>query len=80
MEKALNIIVDFFTQIGKIITFIVDMVIEYQKALLDFYKNLPSYLQLIESYLNILPSGIKALALLTFAMSIVFVILGRKGQ
>lgn len=73
-------LIDFFRSLGEIITSIVDFVIDFFKGIVEFFVNLPDYIETITLYVEILPDSIKAIAVMTISLTLIFVVVGRRGK
>lgn len=76
---AVNKIVEFFTELGKIVSSVIQHVIDFFAGLLEFTTSLPEYIELVYDYINILPTSIKAVAVMTVSACLIFLVIGRRG-
>ncbi len=75
----MSYIIDFFKSLGEIISSIVDFIIDFFEGLVSFFADLPEYLKVLETYVDIVPDEIKVMLLLVLSVSLIFVIIGRRG-
>lgn len=75
----MSYIIDFFKSLGEIISSIVDFIIDFFEGLISFFVDLPDYISTLETYIDIVPDEIKVMLLLVLSISLIFVIIGRRG-
>lgn len=75
----MSYIIDFFKSLGEIISSIVDFIIDFFEGLVSFFMDLPDYISTLETYIDIVPDEIKVMLLLVLSVSLIFVIIGRRG-
>lgn len=76
---CLGQIIEFFTNIGDVITSIINFVIQHYKNLLFMYKLLFKFLASIPSFFTWLPSPFMTVLLVIFSVAVIYKILGREG-
>jgi len=78
--NAVNKIVAFFTELGKIVSSVIQHVIDFFAGLLEFTLSLPDYIELAYQYINAMPSTVKLIATATLSMCLIFLVIGRRGK
>lgn len=73
-------IVDFFKELGEIISSIVQFIIDLFTGLVEFFLDIPEYVTIIEGYINMLPPFILPFAVMVLAAQLIFLIIGRRGK
>lgn len=80
MVNVLNWITEFLQGIRDLFQSLFHFLLSSIKALLVFLKNLPNYLSILFSSVSWLPTFAYVFALLTIAVAVLFIVLGRKGD
>lgn len=75
----MDFLVDFFEAIGRIIGTLIDFVIDFFTGIARFFLDLPDYIETVEMYIDILPDSIKVIAVMTLSVTLIFVVVGRRG-
>lgn len=72
-------IIDFFTEIGKIIDSVIQWLIDFFAGLLEFTTSLPEYIDLVYSYIDAMPDLVSTIAVTTISFTLIFLVIGRRG-
>lgn len=72
-------IVDFFKSLGDIISSIVDAIVDFFTGLVTFLTDIPEYVEIVTDFLDLLPAEIKVFAVMVLSVSLIFIIIGRRG-
>lgn len=72
-------IIDFFANIGSVITTVIDFVVQLFRDLITMLELLAKFLVSIPSYFGWLPSSVVAIVALIFSIVVIYKILGREG-
>lgn len=78
--KGVETLVNFFTQVGKIIGLVIQWVIDFFAGLVEFTTQIPDYIDTVNQYINILPPGIKAIGASVISLCLLFLVIGRRGK
>ena len=73
-------VIDFFKEFGKILSSIVDMIIDFCKGVVQFFTDIPEYIETVSLYIDLLPASIKTIALMTLSFILIFIVIGRRGK
>ena len=76
----MSFLVDFFKEVGKIITSVVDFLIDFFKGIVQFFTDIPEYIETVSLYIDLLPASIKTIALMTLSFILIFIVIGRRGK
>ena len=80
MVNFFNYIGDLLANLVGAIQSLIDLVISMVSSLIDFLLHIPGYINMLSTSINGLPNFIIGFATITIAISVVFIILGRKGD
>lgn len=72
-------IIDFFAQIGSIISTVIDFVIKLFADLISMITLLGNFLAALPSYFSWLPGAVVSSLLVIFSIVVIYKILGREG-
>lgn len=73
-------IVEFFKTIADVISSGIDYVVDFFAGLVDFFTQIPEYVSIVKSYIDLLPTGIKVFVVMVLSASLIFVVIGRRGN
>lgn len=76
----MSFITDFFSALGEIISSIIDFIVDFFTGLIDFFSMIPEYIDVVFQYLDMIPPEFLVWGSLFLSVSLIFVIIGRRGK